>query len=141
LLDSSPVMGSVIGNLWSLPAARLITPLARDVRWEVANGEPLLDEDAEQPLVERHARFSSFLHHAEPSHALLIRKSAASQRREASLSARAPFGVKVQEQVIPALSNEPIAQRDGRAAQRAANHSIFVSYAVFEIREPFIRNS
>ena len=27
-------------------------PLARDVRWEVANGEPLLDEDAEQPLVE-----------------------------------------------------------------------------------------
>jgi hypothetical protein len=72
-------------------------------------------------LFSRRARFSSFLHHAEPSHALLIRNNTASHRRaslvECALPTLAgsnpPFGVKVQEQVVPALGDEPIAQRNG----------------------------
>jgi len=39
-------------------------------------------------LLTRRARLNSFLHHAEPSHALLIRNSTASHRCAASLSAR-----------------------------------------------------
>jgi hypothetical protein len=74
---------------WSLPAARLMTryllvtsagrsPMARPSSMRMPN----------KRLLSRRARFSSFLHQPEPSHAVLIRNSTASHRRAASLRAR-----------------------------------------------------
>jgi hypothetical protein len=99
-------------------------PLAPDVPRQVPSGKPLLDDYAEQPFVEP------------PSEVQLIRtptsiKPGFADQEEHGLTPSsglvectlptlsrgdAAFGVKVEEQVAPALSNEPIAQRNGWSA-------------------------
>ena len=103
---------------WSLPAARLTScQVAVSSAGRSAIGD-LLDQDAEDPLVELGRRWNSRRHQREASQARLTRKSTASQRLAASLSATfpalagddAPLRIEVEEEVVPAFRRQPVAQ-------------------------------
>src|SRR5262249_367440 len=117
---SSPVTGSVTGNcLWSLPAARLMT--CHLLVTSADNGKALLDEDADRAFVEPAREFQLVFppRRAEPcladqeQHGLAPPRSLVERALPTLAGGDAPFGIKVQKQVVPALANKPIAQRNG----------------------------